>query len=86
MARIFTTSFEFNDQMHDAIVTVILQDGQLNFHVRLLNSDMQYLLPEGDIVYKGQNGFEQLATIDNTTTRSFLRSMGMAIGKHLSTA
>lgn len=86
MARIFTTSFEFNHERYDAIVTVMVQDDQLNFHVKLLNDESHSLIPRGEIRYKGQKGFEHMQQMENNMAQSFLRSMAAAIDKHLTPA
>ena len=83
MARVFTTTFEFNHQRYDAIVTVFTQDGQLNFHVKLLDMDFHHLIPNGIVAYAGSHGFEQLEIINNTVAQSLMRKVGDAINRHL---
>lgn len=83
MARIFTTSFEFNHQRYDAVVTVITQNDQLNFHIKLLDLDFHHLIPNGVVAYTGTTGFEQLEIINNTVAQSILRRLGEAISKHI---
>lgn len=83
MARIFTTSFEFNHQRYDAVVTVITQNDQLNFHIRLLDVDFHHLIPNGVVAYTGPSGFEQLEMINNTVAQSLLRKLGEAISNHI---
>jgi hypothetical protein len=84
MARIFTTTFEFNHQKYDAIVTVITQNGNLNFNVKVLDTDLQHFLP-GEISYTGTKGFEQLTNLNNTIAQSLMRSLSVSIEKHLVT-
>lgn len=84
MARIFTTSFEFNHKCYDAIVTVISQDGELSFHVKMLNEEVLEMLPNGEVDFQGLNGFESLKDMGNNHMQSFFRSMASAIEKHIS--
>jgi hypothetical protein len=83
MARVFTTTFEFNHQRYDAIVTVFTQGDQLNFHIKLLDMDFHHLIPDGVLSYAGSTGFEQLETINNTVAQSLMRKLGDAINRHL---
>lgn len=83
MARVFTTSFEFNHQRYDAIVTVFTQDNQLSFHIKLLDVDFHHLIPDGVVSYTGASGFEQLETLNNTVAQSLMRRISDAICRHL---
>ena len=84
MARIFTTSFEFNRKIYDAIVTVINRENQVSFNIRIMDMELQRILPEGGVEYTGPNGFENLDSIDNTLAQSLMRSISRAIDSHLS--
>lgn len=83
MARVFTTSFEFNHQRYDAIVTVTTKEDQLNFHIKLLDVDFHHLIPNGVVAYSGTSGFEQMESLNNTVAQSLLRRIGDAISRHL---
>ena len=83
MARVFTTSFEFNHQRYDAIVTVTTQDNQLCFQVKLLDVDFHHLIPNGVVAYTGTSGFEQLEILNNTVAQSLMRKVGDAISRHM---
>jgi hypothetical protein len=83
MARIFTTTFEFNHQRYDAIVTVTGEENKVNFSVKLLDADLHDFLPNGQISYHGQDGFEHIQTLDNTVSQSLMRKIGAAIKKHM---
>jgi hypothetical protein len=85
MARVFTTSFEFNHQRYNAIVTIITSNQQLNFTVKLLDTDLHHLFPNGEIAYTGADGFEALEVINNTVAQSLMRKVGAAINQHLTT-
>lgn len=85
MARVFTTTFEFNYQRYDAIVTVIAQSGQLSFQVKLLDVDFHHLIPDGVVAYTGTSGYEQLEVINNTVAQSLMRKVEEAIHRHLVT-
>jgi hypothetical protein len=84
MARIFTTSFEFNHQHYDAIVTVCSRNGKANFTIKVMDIDLQQLLPEGLIEYEGVRGFEKVDKLDNSLSQSLMRSISRAIESHLS--
>ncbi|MBA2746769.1 MAG: hypothetical protein H0U44_11135 [Flavisolibacter sp.] len=84
MARIFTTSFEFNHQIYDAIVTVVNQNNNLNFTIKVMDMELQQLLPKGGIQYKGFDGFETVSVLDNTLSQSLMRSISRSIVTHLS--
>lgn len=83
MARVFTTSFEFNHQRYDAIVTVLAQNDQLSFHVKLLDVDFHHLIPNGVVVYTGASGFEQVEALNNTLAQALMRKIGEAISRHM---
>jgi hypothetical protein len=83
MARIFTTRFEFNQKDYDAIVTVISQGNKVSFKIRILDRELQRILPDGEVEYTGLNGFENLVSMDNTLAQSLMRSISRAIDSHL---
>jgi hypothetical protein len=84
MARIFTTSFEFNQKIYDAIVTVVSKDGRVSFSIKIMDMELQKILPQGSVEYTGVNGFEHLQTMDNILAQSLMRSISRAIDSHLS--
>lgn len=83
MARVFTTRFNFNHQMYDALVTVISTDGHLNFNIRLMDSELFELLPDGHFNYVGKDGFKEVQS-ENQLTQSLVSSIAVAIESHLS--
>ena len=83
MARIFTTSFQFNHRQYDAIVTLISQDSQINFHVKILDADIHHLIPNGEVQYTGIDGFEKLDIINNTLALSMMRRLQQVIHERL---
>ena len=84
MARIFTTSFEFNHKVYDAIVTVISREQELVFTIKIMDLELQRILPPGGVEYTGAHGFENMDVIDNTLAQSLMRSISRAIDSHLS--
>ncbi len=84
MARIFTTSFEFNHQRYDAIVTVLSKDGELNFHIKILNEEVFDMIPNGEIDCNGLNTIESLKEMNNNHMQSFLKCLKGAIEKQVS--
>lgn len=83
MARIFTTSFQFNHRQYDAIVTLITHDSQINFHIKILDADIHHLIPNGEVEYTGMDGFEKLETINNTLAQALMRRLQQVIHEHL---
>jgi len=82
MARVFTTRFAFNHQMYDAIVTIISRHGQLNFNIRVMDSELSQLLPGGNLNYHGKDGFKTI-TADNQLAENLIQSIAVSIEQHL---
>lgn len=82
MARIFTTKFTFNHQVYDAIVTMHSHEGKVNFNIKVLDVELQDLLPGGQIVYQGQEGFKDVH-LDNRLSQSLVNSIASSIEQHL---
>lgn len=85
MARVFTTSFEFNHHRYDAIVTIIAREGLLDFNVKLLDIDLHDFFPDGVIKYQGSDGFQQLDIAKDLISQSVIKKLGEAINQHLLT-
>jgi hypothetical protein len=83
MARVFTTSFVYNHQSFDAIITIINRDNRLNFDVLVLNNAAGDLLPGSRVAYEGSRGFERLESLNNAVAQSFMRSLSTAIEAHM---
>ena len=84
MARIFTTTFEFNQKVYDAIVTVVNREGKISFNIKIMDMELHRILPEGAVEYTGPDGYQNLASINNTVAQSLMRSISRAIDSHLS--
>lgn len=82
MARIFTTKFSFNHQVYDAIVTMHSNDGKVNFNIKVLDVELNDLLPGGQIVYEGKDGFKDVH-LNNHLSRSLVNSIANSIEHHL---
>ena len=82
MARIFTTKFNFNEQVYDAIVTVITADEKLNFNIKVLDAELFDLIPGGHIRYQGEEGFKDLK-VKNEMAQSLMHSIALSIEDHL---
>jgi hypothetical protein len=82
MARIFTTKFNFNDQVYDAIVTMITADEKLNFNIKVLDAELFDLIPGGHIRYQGEEGFKDLQ-VKNEMAQSLMHSIALSIDDHL---
>ena len=83
MARIFTTNFQFNQKSYDAIVTIIARDGKINFTIKVMDMELQELIPNGMVSYEGKEGFERISAINNTISQALMRSISGAIENHL---
>lgn len=82
MARIFTTKFTFNHQVYDAIVTMYSNDGKVNFNIKVLDIELQDLLPGGQIIYQGKDGFRDIP-LSNHLSHSLVNSIANSIEQHL---
>lgn len=82
MVRVFTTSFNYNHRAYEALVTVALAHDQLRYCVRLLDSELHILIPDGEIRYTGRKGYNDLGWIENEHARKLIRELGQAIEKH----
>ena len=82
MARVFTTRFTFNRQVYDAIVTVISKAGGLNFNIRLMDTELFELLPDGHLNYTGKDGFKELQA-ENHLTQALIQSIAISVDQHL---
>lgn len=82
MARVFTTKFTLNHQSYDAIVTILTNDGQLHFNVRLMDTELLELFPDGHLNYTGKDGFKEIRS-DNQLAHTMIQSIAHSIEKHL---
>lgn len=83
MARVFTTRFHFNHQVHHAIVTVISRNGQSNFNVKLRDQDLSDLLTDGHLNYTGENGFKNVSS-SNHLAEALINCIAFSVEEHLS--
>ena len=83
MARIFTTKFNFNHKIYDAIITLINTEGNTSFNVRLLDAELHELIPNGHVNYEGRDGFKNLDTVDNHLAQSLMNCIAASIEHHL---
>jgi len=82
MARVFTTRFVFNHQVYDAIVTVISQSGDLRFTVKLMDNELEQLLPDGQLKYTGKDGFKNVFA-ENHLSQALIQSIATSVDKYL---
>lgn len=83
MARIFTTTFQFNHERYDAIITIFSNSNGPQFHVRVLSESLLELIPSGEICYSGRQGFQKISSLDNTLAQTVMLRISEAIDKHL---
>jgi hypothetical protein len=82
MARIFTTRFTFNQQVYDAIVTMLTSEGKLNFTIKVLDLELHELLPGGHINYEGEQGFKDIQ-LNNRMAETLVQCIARSIEHHL---
>lgn len=83
MVRIFTTSFNYNHQLYDAIVTVKSKDDKMQFTIKVMDADLHAFLPEGLVQYVGQDGYKNISYLKNPYAQSVLQSIAEAISHHV---
>jgi hypothetical protein len=83
MARIFTTSFHFNHQNYEAIVTITGTQGSEFIQVKILNGDLEGLLPGGLLAFEGRDCTKQLNGPRNGFVESLAKCIAAAIEEHL---
>jgi hypothetical protein len=83
MARIFTTKFNFNHKLYDAIITLINNDGQTSFHVRLLDNELHEVIPNGQLNFNGKEGFKEQVRVDDHLARALMTSVAASIEHHI---
>ena len=84
MARIFTTKFNFNHKLYDAIITSVQNDGKSSFHIRLLDTELYDLIPNGQLDYHERYGFKNHELTNNQLALSLMNSVAASIEHHLS--
>ncbi|HZI00583.1 MAG TPA: hypothetical protein VEX63_05515 [Flavisolibacter sp.] len=84
MVKIFTTQFHFNNQYHDAIITVVRSNEKALFHVKVLDMELYHLLPGGEATYVDKKWLKDQYDHDNALTQSLLQSIAKAIDFHFS--
>jgi len=68
--------------MYDAIVTVISRQGQLNFNIKVMDTELAQLLPDGHLNYSGKDGFKEIIP-DNQLAETLIKSIAVSIEQHL---
>ena len=82
MARVFTTSFLFNHQSYNAIVTVLPKDGKLDITINVLDVDIKEV-PGGKLKIECKEDFKDLQVDRNDLSSSMVESIKSAIETHL---
>ena len=83
MARVFTTSFVFNQQTYNAIVTLISREGILSFTIHVIDVDLTGSIPGGLIKMECREGFRDLEVVSKDLSYSMVQSITAAIETHL---
>ena len=83
MVRIFTTSFSFNHETFDAIVSIVSNDVQVSITVKVMDAALHEILPGGTFSYETSSRFSELPNGDNSLTRALQKSISLAVERHL---
>lgn len=83
MVRIFTTSFSFNHESYDAIVTLVSKDAQVSITVKVMDAALHEILPGGIFNYETSGRLSDLHNADNSLTQALRKSITMAVERHL---
>jgi len=84
MARVFTVTFQYQDEGYAALVSVSdAQADQPIFNVRLMDEDLYSIIPEGKLTFISHNLVNPASIQDATTTDLFM-CVRKAIFIHLS--
>ena len=82
MVRIFTTSFLFNHQNYDAIVSMVKKEGKVDVTVKVMDVALQQLLPGGTLNLDSGTRPNNPETEDSLT-QSLMKSLTVAVERHL---
>lgn len=83
MVRIFTTSFSFNHETYDAIVTLVGRDAAVNITVKVMDVALHDILPGGVLNYESAGRLSELQNADNSLTQALMKSIRVAVERHL---
>jgi hypothetical protein len=83
MVRIFTTSFIFNHERYNAMITVIPQPKEHLITVKILGQELDHFLPNGEVTYHGEEGFNQHELQNHPVSRTLLKRIDEAVRQHL---
>lgn len=80
MARIFTTRFEFNGQLFDAMVTITSRGSLPSITVRVLDASLFELVPGGVLQYNGFDGYRHLPLIhENPLVQNLVEGLAQSV-------
>ncbi|HEU4472211.1 MAG TPA: hypothetical protein VFR58_14060 [Flavisolibacter sp.] len=83
MARVFTTEFEFNHQMHKAVVAIKNDLGEMVVHIRIFDSELSGILGSEIIEYKGLTGYRQSDSMNHPLAPALMDAISKAVLDHL---
>ena len=83
MVRIFTTSFHFNHEVYDTIVTMVEKDGKLNVTAKVMDISLQELLPGGTISFDANTVKHNSFQGENALAEGLMKSISVAVERHL---
>jgi hypothetical protein len=83
MVRIFTTSFSFNHETYDAIVTLVARESRVSITVKVMDVALHDILPGGVVNYESSASLSELQNADNSLTQALMKSISVAVERHL---
>lgn len=83
MVRIFTTTFAFNHEKYDAIVTLLEKDSRMSVTVRVMDVSLHAFLPGGQLNYELGNRNAEIQHRDNALAQALKKSIAVAVERHL---
>jgi len=83
MARLFSVDFNFKEESYTAMVNSYMKDHDIFFEIRLYDTALYSILPEGKLSYKGKKGYENLDGYEYPYSRELIHAIAGAIDTRL---
>lgn len=81
--RVFTTSFLFNNESHNAIVIMKTQEEKLSFSISVLNEDSNEWVAGGHIKLQSEIGLEKIEVLSDHLSNPIIESVKASIEAHM---
>lgn len=83
MVRLFSVDFNFKDETYTALVNSYMKDNEMFFDIKIYDTALHSILPEGKLSYKGRNGYETLDSFNYPFSRELILAIARAIDSRL---